>query len=78
MPSEVLEKISYQTFCCVVSLSTVFLRVVPYFGEPVGRVKIQTTSKRLIEIYYPTRQIGMFVRANFVDIYLQGMRDKSM
>ena len=25
-----------------------------------------------------TRQIGMFVRANFVDIYLQGMRDRSM
>ena len=59
----------------------------PYFGEPLGRVKIQTTSKnslryyttkRLIKIYYPTRQIGMFVRANFVDIYLQRMRDRSM
>ena len=54
----------------------------PYFGEPVGRVKIQTTSKNTRRYYtakrllrdYPTRQIGMFVRANFVDIYLQGMR----
>ena len=25
-----------------------------------------------------TRQIGMFVRANFVDIYSLGMRDRSM
>ena len=30
------------------------------------------------EIYYPTRQIGMFMRANFVNIYLQGMRDRIM
>ena len=55
----------------------------------VGRVKIQTrskhsqryyvyTTKRLKEIYYPIRQIGMFVRANFVDIYFQGVRDRSM
>ena len=41
----------------------------PYFCEPVGRVKIQTTSKR---------QTDLFVRANFVDIYSQGMRDRSM
>ena len=38
----------------------------PYFGEPVGRVKIQTTSKNLC------------VQANFADIYLRGMRDRSM
>ena len=44
----------------------------PYFDEPVGRVKIQTT------IYYPTRQLVMSVPANFVDIYLRGMRDRSM
>ena len=60
----------------------------PYFDEPVGRVKIQTTStnsqryyttKRLIRyIYYPTRQIFMCVHANFADIYLRGMRDRSM
>ena len=59
----------------------------PYFGEPVGRVKIQTTSensqryyttKRLIRIYYPTRQSFMSVWANFADIYLRGMRDRSM
>ena len=29
-------------------------------------------------MYYPTRQIGMFVRANFVNIYSQGIRDRSM
>ena len=58
-----------------------------YFGEPVGRVKIQTTGKnaqrcyttnRQIRDLLSTRQIGMFVRANFVDIYLQGMRDRSL
>ena len=58
-----------------------------YFEEPVGRVKIQTTSKntqryyttkRLIEIYYPTHQILMSVRTNFADIYSRGMRDRSM
>ena len=54
-----------------------------HFGEPVGRVKIQTKSKNSQQYYttkrlirdsdYLTRQIGMFVRANFVDIiYLQG------
>ena len=59
----------------------------PYFREPVGRVKIQTTSensqryyttKRVIRDLFPTRQVSMFVRANFVNIYLQGMRDRSM
>ena len=39
----------------------------PYFDEPVGRVKIQTT-----------RQIFMCVQANFADIYLRVMRDRSM
>ena len=46
----------------------------PNFDEPVGQVKIQTTSK----IRHLTRQIVMSVRANFVDIYLRGMHDKSM
>ena len=61
----------------------------PYFGEPVGRGKVQTTSKNS-QRYYTTKRLirdllsstpnwhGMFVRANFVDIYLQGMRDRSM
>ena len=57
-----------------VSKSLVFLRVVPYFDEPVGRVKIQTTSKnsqryyttkRLIRDLLSNSQIAMFVRANF-------------
>ena len=39
----------------------------PCFDEPVGRVKIQTTS-----------QIVVSVRANFADIYLRGMRERSM
>ena len=45
---------SYQTFCCVVSLS--ILRVVWYFGEPAGRVKIQTTSTN-IQRYYKTKRL---------------------
>ena len=58
----------------------------PYFGEPVGRVKIQTTSKNS-QRYYTTKRLrrdllsntpNWYVRANFVDIYLQGMRDRSM
>ena len=59
----------------------------PYFGEPVGRVKIQTTSKnsqryyttkRLIRDLFPTRQIVVSVRANFAHIYLRRMRDRSV
>ena len=38
-------------FCCVVSLS-----IVPYFDEPVGRVKIQTTSKNS-QRYYTTKRL---------------------
>ena len=38
----------------------------PYFDEPVGRVKIQTSN------------VYMFVRPNFADIYLRAMRDRSM
>ena len=33
----------------------VFLRVVPYFGEPVGRVKMRTTSKNS-QRYYTTKK----------------------
>ena len=46
---------SYQTFCCVVSLS--ILLVVPYYGEPVGRVKIQTTSQNSQRYYKKKRPI---------------------
>ena len=74
-----------------VSKRLVFLRVVPYFDEHVGRVKIQTTSKSS-QRYYTTKrliryllsntpnkaQIVMSVRANFADSYLRGMRDRSM
>ena len=61
----------------------------PYFGEPVGRVKIQTTSKNS-QRYYTTKRlirdllsntpnyIVMFVEENSASIYLQGMRDRSM
>ena len=50
----------------------------PYFDEPVGRVKIQTTSKNTQRYYTTTRQIFMSVRANFVDIYLRRMGNRSM
>ena len=51
----------------------------PYFDEPVGRVKIQTTSKNS-QRYYTTKRLIIFmcVQANFADIYLRGMRDRSM
>ena len=45
----------------------------PCLDEPVGRVK-KTNNK----IYYPTRQIVMSVQANFADIFLLRMRDRSM
>ena len=56
----------------------------PYFDEPVGRVKIQTTSKNS-QRYYTTKRLirdllsnapnSMSVRENFADNYL---RDRSM
>ena len=55
----------------------------PYFGEPVGRVKIQTTSKNS-QRYYTTKRLIRDLLSNtpnwyvFVDIYSQGMRDRSM
>ena len=35
-----------------------FLRVVPYFDEPVGRVKLQTTSKNSQRYYTAKSLIG--------------------
>ena len=63
----------------------------PYFGEPVGRVKIQTMSKNS-QRYYTTKRlirdllsntpnwyIYIYVRASEFRGYLfTGMRDKSM
>ena len=59
----------------------------PYFGEPVGRVKIQTTSKNY-QRYYTTKRLirdllsntpkFYVVGGNFADIYLRRMRDRSM
>ena len=60
----------------------------PYFGEPVGRVKIQTTSKNS-QRYYTTKRLirdllsntpNCYVRGGELReyLYLQGMRDRSM
>ena len=62
----------------------------PYFDEPVGRVKIQTTSKNSRR-YYTTKRlirdllsnkpkcyVKLVKAANFADIYLPRMRDRSM
>ena len=59
----------------------------PYFDEPVGRVKIQATSKNS-QRYYTTKRLirdllsntpNCYVRAGEVaDIYLRGMRERSM
>ena len=57
----------------------------PYFDEPVGRVKIQTTSRNTQRYYTTKRQIRDLlsntpkcVRGNFADIYLQERHDRSM
>ena len=58
----------------------------PYFDEPVGRVKNKTTSKNT-ERYYTTKRLirdllpntpNCYVRATFADIYLQEMHDRSI
>ena len=58
-----------------------------YFGEPEGRVKIETTSKNSQRNYTTKRLIRDLLSntpkfyvmwANFADIYLRGMRDRSM
>ena len=61
------------------SIATVFLRVVPYFGEPVGRVKIQTASKNS-QRYYTTKCLIRDLLSNTPNWYVRAseMRDRSM
>ena len=60
----------------------------PYFGEPVGRVKIQTTSKNS-QRYYTTKRLIRDLLSNTLNCYVRarelrdifiygGMRDRSM
>ena len=60
----------------------------PYFGEPVGRVKIQTTSKNSHR-YYTTKRLIRDLLSNTPNCYVRGgelreyfiyggMRDRSM
>ena len=60
----------------------------PYFGEPVGRVKIQTTSKNA-QRYYTTKRLIRDLLSNTPNCYVRGgelreylffggMRDRSM
>ena len=56
----------------------------PYFDEPVGRVKVQTTSKNS-QRYYTTKRLIRDLLSNTPngcvragDIHLWGMRDRSM
>ena len=57
----------------------------PYFGEPVGRVKIQITSKHS-QRYYTTKRLIRDLSSNTPNWYvrasefrgLPGMRDRSM
>ena len=55
--------ISYEMFSCVVLLS--ILSVVPYFGEPVGRDKKQTTSKTTQRYCTPKRLISYLLSKSF-------------
>ena len=48
----------------------VFLRVVPYFDEPVGRVKIQTTSKNS-QRYYTTKRLIRDLLSNTPNFYVR-------
>ena len=48
---------SYWTVKCVVSWDINSLRVTLYFGEPVGRVKIQEMSKHIPRYYTPDRPV---------------------
>ena len=56
----------------------------PYFDEPIGRVKIQTTSKNS-QRYYTTKRIIRDLLSNTPNCYVRadagefrGMRDRSM
>ena len=59
----------------------------PYFGEPVGRFKIQTTSKNS-QRYYTTKRLIRDLLSNTPNCYVRGgtsrvfiyggMRDRSM
>ena len=56
----------------------------PYFGEPAGQVKIQTTSKNS-QRYYTTKRLIRDLLSNTPNWYVrefrghsQGMRDRSM
>ena len=66
---DTLVYISYSTFCCVVSLST-FKRVVPYFDERVGLVKILTTSKNTRR-YYTTKCLIRDLLSNTPNCYVR-------
>ena len=43
----------------------------PYFGEPVGRVKIQTTSKNS-QRYYTTKRLIRDLLSNTANCYVRG------
>ena len=43
----------------------------PYFGEPVGRVKIQTTSKNT-QRYYTTKRLIRDLLSNTPNCYVRG------
>ena len=49
----------------VCSIAVYFYDVVQYFDEPVGRVKIQTTSKNIQRYYTPKRLIRDLLSNDF-------------
>ena len=53
-------------FC---SIAEYFLRVVPYFDEPLGRVKIQTTSKNT-QRYFSTKCLIRGLLSNSPNCYV--------
>ena len=59
-------------------LDVLLCSIAEYFYKRVKILPDTTQQNVLYELYYPTRQIVMSVRANFADIYLREMRDRSM
>ena len=63
-----LVNICYLTFRCVISPSIFTSSSLPYFDEPLGGVKIQTTSKNF-QRYYTTKGLRRDLLSNTPNCY---------
>ena len=58
------------TALALASKKLVFLRVVPYFGEPIERIKIQTTRKNS-QRYNTTKRLIRYLLFNTPNCYIR-------